>query len=90
MSMKQNLIKEFKDAKYLEMLYKLKAQHTTLTHQVEYYCACAFREEAISEALERCFSVTDKRNLIPKLAAECENVAKTHFFIYDMANESEG
>lgn len=85
MSLKSNLVKEYKDAKYLEMLYKLKIDHSTDPKQIQYYWTCAFREESIAEALERCFSASDKRNLIPKLVAECENVAKTHFVIYNMA-----
>ena len=87
MSMKQNLIKEFKDAKYLEMIYKMKAQHTNEKLQRDNYFISMMREEAIAEAIERCFSVSDRRNLIPKLITECENVAKTHYFLYEMGKE---
>ncbi len=94
MTLKQKLIKEYKDARYLYTLWVLRLQHLSeddkhYKRNLDDWAAHMLAESKAIDRLKGCFSDKDKKYLLPKLDAECENVAKTHFVIYNMASESE-
>lgn len=93
MTLKQKLVKEYKDAIYLETISEMRIKAVPEGEQNDYlrnrYAIDVVKELKVIEVLRNIFSDTDKKYLLPKLESEAKNVAKTHFFIYNMANESE-
>ena len=93
MTLKQKLIKEYKDAVYLETISELRIKAVPDGEENDYlrnrYAIDVVGQLKVIDALRNLFTENDKKYLLPKLDEECKNVAKTHFFIYNLANESE-
>ena len=93
MSMKQNAIKQYKDAMYLLYIYQLKIKAVPEGEENDYlrtrYATYMMQEDKAIDRLTELFTEKDKKSLLPKLEEECKNVAMTHFVIYNMAEESE-
>ena len=91
MTLKQKLIKEYKDAMYLSCIWELKIKAVPEDREHEHlgkrYASYMMEEDKAISRLRECFSEKDKKYLLPRLGEECRNVAMTHFLIYNMADE---
>jgi len=93
MTLKEKLIKEYKDAVYLETISELRIKSVPDSEEYSYlrnrYATDMIKQLKVIDVLESIFTEKDRKYLLPKLYEQSKNVAKTHFIIYDMASESE-